>query len=127
MIRGKEKDVLVVSIGDYSFKVLLEEKFYAFPKGSRRIVKYIAFYKNGKVEYYGEVDKLVEGNKKDIGLDYWIYCMPDHEPPFEIVKFKKIIKLKNELTKDNFRGGHIQGKKYTTIKKLLNSSKISEL
>src|SRR3989344_1778887 len=113
-----EKDVVVVSISDYSWKILSEKKFYAFPMGSRKIGKYFAFYKNGAISYYGEVVKSEEGGKNEVGIGYWLYCMPDAEPPYQIVRFDKIKKLKIPIKRnDEGRGGrgHIQGCIYTTL------------
>jgi hypothetical protein len=55
--------------------------------------------------------------------------LPDAEPPFEMVKFKKLIKLKKPIVKeDNSRGkGHVQGRIYTTYKKLMKAKTISDL
>lgn len=125
-----EKDVIVVSIGNYSWNALLKKKFYAFPKNSRKIGKYFAFYRNGEIRYYSKVKSFNEGSKSDIGIGYWLYCMPDAEPPFQIVKFDKIEKLKKPIKKDIGAGrgkGHVQGKLYTTFTKLLNAKKVSEL
>ena len=122
-----EKDVVVVSISDYSWKILSEKKFYAFPMGSRKIGKYFAFYKNGAISYYGEVVKSEEGGKNEVGIGYWLYCMPDAEPPFQLVEFDKIIKLRSPVKKEGIRGGHIQGTRYTTLQKLLKAKTISDL
>lgn len=124
----KEVEVVVVSIDNYSYNCLIKNKFYAFPKGSRKAGKYFAFYKNGEISYYAEVKKLEEVGKSEIGA-YWIYCFPDAEPPYQKVIFSKIIKLKQPIKKDNAgRGkGHIQGRIYTTLRKLLNAKTISDL
>lgn len=123
-----KEEVIVVSISDYSWNILKKDKFYAFPRGSRKDGKYFAFYRKGEIAYYGEVKEIVEGGKKDVGYGYWLYCMPDAEPPFKIVKFKRIIKLKNPITiGESGRGKHIQGKVYTTLKKLLKAKTISDL
>src|SRR3989344_9419268 len=122
-----EVEVVVVSIGDYSWKDLLGKKLYAFPKG--KVGKYFAFYKNGEISYYAKVKSSKEGGKEDVGIEYWFYCMPDADPPYQIVLFDKIQKLKYPIKKDDFRRGrgHIQGRRYTTLKKLLTAKKISEL
>ena len=122
-----EKNLVVVSIGSYSFNTLLKEKFYAFPKGSRKVREYFAFYKNGKIEYYSKVSSSEEGGKNEVGTGYWLYCMPDAEPPYQIIKFNKLIKLKNPIMKNIGRGGHIQGTRYTQIKKLLKAKTIKDL
>lgn len=124
-----EKDVVVVAIDNYSWEILMKKKFFAFPKGSRKIVKYFAFYKNGEIAYYGEVKKSEEGSKRDVGFGYWLYCMPDADPPFQIVRFNEITKLKKPIVKNNLgRGkGHIQGRVYTTFKKLLKAKTIADL
>jgi hypothetical protein len=122
-----EKNVVVVSIGNYSFNILSKEKFYAFPKGSRKVGEYFAFYKNGKIEYYAKVSLSKEGGKEEVGAGYWIYCMPDAEPPYQIIKFNKLIKLKNPIVKNTGRGGYIQGTRYTSIKKLLKAKTIKDL
>lgn len=124
-----EVEVVVVSIDDYSLNILKNRKFYAFPRGSRKVGKYFAFYKNGKIDFYGEVSSSDDGDKSDVGIDYWLRCLPDANPPFKIVRFNKFIKLKNPILKDNVgRGkGHIQGRIYTTLKKLLKAKKVSDL
>ena len=128
-MENQERDVIVVSISNYSWDVLIKKKFYAFPKRSRKATKYFAFYRKGEISYYGEVKEITEGGKKDIGYGYWLYCMPDAEPPFQIVKFKKITRLKTPIKKDEVGrgGGHIQGRIYTTFKKLLRAKVISDL
>lgn len=125
----KEREVVVVSIDSYSWKILMDKKFYAFPKGSRIVGEYFAFYRKGEIAYYSKVKKSEEGGKNDIGFGYWLYCFPDSEPPFQIVKFDKLIKIKNPIKKDEAgRGkGHIQGRIYTTLKKLLKAKRISDL
>jgi hypothetical protein len=128
-----DEKVIVVSIDNYSWKVLIERKFYAFPKGSRKIGKYFAFYKKypiSAITHYGEVSKTEEGGKQEVGIGYWLNCLPDAEPPFQIVRFKKIKKLHFPVRKDNNLGrgkGHIQGRIYTTLSKLLKARKIPEL
>ncbi|MBU2523140.1 MAG: hypothetical protein KKE23_02525 [Nanoarchaeota archaeon] len=123
-----QEEVVVVSISDYSWNILKKEKFYAFPMGSRKDGKYFAFYRKGEISHYAEVKEIVEGGKEDIGYGYWLYCMPDAEPPFKIVKFKRIIKLKNPITREESkRGGHVQGKVYTTLKRFLRAKTISDL
>lgn len=126
-MKKEESDVVVVSMGNYSWKVLFEKKFYAFPKGSRKIGKYFAFYKDGEISHYAKVKEVKEGDKKDIGFGYWAYCMPDTEPPFQMVIFDSIVKLRTPIKKEGLRGGHIQGTRYTTIKKLLNAKTIFDL
>ena len=123
------KNVVVVSVDNYSFKVLLKKKFYAFPKGSRKIGEYFAFYKDKEIIYYGKVKKAKEVEKSELGVGYWLYCFPDSEPPFQRVTFDKIIKLKNPIKKDNMgKGrGHVQGRIYTTLKKLLKAKTVSDL
>jgi len=124
----KEVEVVVVAIDNLSLKYLNEKKFYAFPKGSRKIGKYFAFYKSGEIFAYAEVKKLKEVGKSELG-SYWIYCFPDAEPPFQKVTFDKIIKLKVPIKKDNLgRGkGHIQGRIYTTFRQLLAAKTIADL
>jgi hypothetical protein len=128
-MKKDDVEVVVVSIDDYSLDVLKKKKFYAFPRGSRQIGKYFAFYKNRKIEFYGEVSESFEGDKNEVGIGYWLNCLPDAEPPFQIVKFKEFIKLEKPIVKDdNSRGrGHVQGRVYTTLKKLLNAKIISDL
>jgi len=123
------KEVVVVSLDNYSWDVLMKNKFYAFPKGSRKVGKYFAFYKDGKISHYAEVEKAEEGEKKDVGLKYWLNCFPDADPPYMIVNFNKIRKLRPCIKKDEIgRGkGSIQGRVYTTLNKLLNSKRISEI
>ena len=123
-----EVEVVVVAIDNLSLKALNEKKFYAFPKGSRKIGKYFAFYKAGEIFAYAEVKKVQEVGKSELG-SYWIYCFPDAEPPYQKVSFDKIIKLKNPIKKDNMgRGkGSIQGRIYTTFKQLLAAKKVSDL
>ena len=125
----EEKNVVVVSIDNYSFNILMKEKFYAFPKGSRKIKEYFAFYKNGEIIYYGKVKESEEVNKSELGVSYWLYCFPDSEPPFNRVTFDKLTKLKTPIKKDNIgRGkGHIQGRIYTTLKKLMKAKTIADL
>jgi hypothetical protein len=125
----KDVEVVVVSIDDYSLNVLKTEGFYAFPKGSRKIGKYFAFYKNRQIEFYGEVSEAKEVSKQEVGISYWLRCLPDAEPPFEMVKFKKLVKLKKPIVKEeNSRGkGHVQGRIYTTYKKLMKAKTISDL
>lgn len=121
-------EVVIVSIDNYSWEKLMKDKFYAFPKGSRKVGEYFAFYKDGKISYYAKVKESLEGDKEDVGVGYWLYCMPDAEPPFQIVKFQWVRKLKNEIKKEEKgRGKHIQGRVYTTLKKLLNAKSISDL
>ena len=123
-----ESDVVVVAIEKYSWETLIKKKFFAFPKGSRRVCKYFAFYRKGEIANYAEVKGVTEGEKKDVGIGYWLYCFPDAEPPFEIVKFKTMKKLEPPIKKDGVRGrGHVQGRIYTTLKKLLKAKKVSDL
>jgi len=123
-----QEEVIVVPISDYSWDILKKKKFYAFPKGSRKEGKYFAFYRKGEITHYGEVNGVADAGKDDIGYGYWLYCMPDSEPPFRMIKFKKLIKLKNSIKKGELRrGGHIQGKVYTTLKKFLKAKLISDL
>lgn len=127
-MKKDEEGVIIVSLDDYSWKVILEKKFYAFPKGSRKIEKYFGFYRKkpiSAITHYAKVKTIEEGGKEEVGTKYWLYCLPDAEPPFQIVRFDKIIKLKLPIKKDLKRG--IQGRIYTTIKKMLNSKKITDL
>ncbi len=128
-MKEDKREVVVVSIDNYSLNILLKEKFYAFPLNSRRVGKYFAFYKDGKISYYAEVKKAEEGGKQEVGIGYWLYCLADSDPPFQIVRFEKIIKLKNPIKKDDLgRGkGHIQGRIYTTFPKLLKAKTILDL
>jgi hypothetical protein len=108
--------------------VLIKKKFYAFPRKLAREVKYFAFYNGGTISYYAEVRKMGECGKQDVGVGYWLRCLPDAEPPFQIARFCKIKKLRNPIKKENEVGrGHIQGRLYTTMKILLNARKISDL
>jgi len=122
-------EIVVVSLGDYSFDTLMKKKLYAFPKGSRKVGKYFAFYKNKSISYYAKVKESSEGDKNDVGIGYWLNCLPDAEPPYQIVKFDKIIKLKTPILKEESqRGkGHILGARYTDLKRLLSAKKISDL
>jgi hypothetical protein len=61
-------EVVIVSIDNYSLEKLIKEKFYAFPKGSRKVGEYFAFYKEGKISYYAKVKESLEGDKKDVGV-----------------------------------------------------------
>lgn len=124
---GEERDVVIISMSDYSWNALTKNKFYAFPKGTRKVGKYFAFYRKGRISHYAKVKSTKEGGKKDVGIGYWLYCMPDAEPPYQIVKFDRIIKLRSQIKKEGLRGGHIQGTRYTTLKKLLNAKTISDL
>lgn len=125
----EETDVVVVSIDKYSFDILMDKKFYAFPNGSRKVKEYFAFYRNGEITHYGKVKTDEEVDKSELGVSYWLYCFPDAEPPFRRVTFQKLIKLKNPIKKDNLgRGkGHVQGRIYTTYKKLMKAKTISDL
>ncbi len=124
----ENKEVVVVSIDNYSFDILLKKKFYAFPKGSRKIGEYFAFYKGGAITHYGKVKSSKEVGKSEIGFGYWLYCFPDAEPPFQMVTFNKIMKLKFPIKKTSLgRGKGIQGRIYTTLNKLLNAKDISDL
>lgn len=125
----EEKNVVVVSIDKYSFDILMKKKFYAFPKGSRRIGEYFAFYKNGEITHYGKVESEKDVDKSELGIGYWLYCFPDAEPPFKKIIFNSLIKLKTPIKKDNIgRGkGHIQGRIYTTLKKLIKAKTIADL
>ena len=120
-------EVVVVSMSNYSWKILMDKKFYAFPKGSRKVGEYFAFYKDGKISHYAKVKTAKEVDKKELGVGYWLYCMPDAEPPFQLVEFDKIIKLRSPVKKEGIRGGHIQGTRYTTLQKLLKAKTISDL
>ncbi len=128
-MQEKEIEVVVVSMSEYSWKVLMEKKFYAFPKGSRKIGKYFAFYKDREISYYGEVKSSEDGGKSDVGIGYWLYCLPDADPPFQIVRFDKIKRLKKPIKKniDGKGKGHIQGARYTTFKKFMKAKMITDL
>jgi hypothetical protein len=127
-MKNEEADVIVVAISNYSWDILNKKKFYAFPKGSRKVRKYFAFYRNGEISHYAEVKSIEDGNKQDVGIGYWLYCMPDADPPFQIVRFEKIKKLRTPIKKDTFgKRNHIQGRVYTTIKSLLKAKTISDL
>ncbi|MCR4284656.1 MAG: hypothetical protein NUV97_01265 [archaeon] len=124
-----ERDVVVVSIDDYSWNILKKKNFFAFPKGSRKILKYFAFYTGGKITHYAKVKSFKEASKGEVGFGYWLYCFPDANPPFHLVLFERMIKLKNTIKKDNLgRGrGHVQGRIYTTLNKLLKAKTIKDL
>jgi len=127
-----EKDVVVVSIDNYSWNILINKKYFAFPKGTRKIGEYFAFYKKepiSAVTHYAKVLQSQEGDKKDVGIGYWLNCFPDSQPPYVIVRFDKIKKLKQPVRKDNLgRGkGHVQGRIYTSLNKLLKAKTISQL
>lgn len=128
-MEDKKYEVVVVSLGDYSLDILMKKKFYAFPRGSRKVGDYFAFYKNKKIASYAKVKESFQGDKSDVGIGYWLHCLPDADPPYEIVRFEKIIDLKKPILKDETgRGkGQIRGVRYTTLKKLLGAKKISEL
>lgn len=125
----EDVEVVVVSLDDYSWKVLIENKFYAFPRGTRKVGKYFAFYRKGEISHYAEVEKSEEVDKQEVGIGYWLHCMPDAEPPFQRVTFSKINKLKVPIKKDagGGHGTHVQGRRYTTLKKLLKAKTISDL
>ena len=130
---GEEKvEVVVVAIDNLSWDILLKKKFYAFPKSSRKVGKYFAFYRHfpiSAITHYAKVSKAEEGETEDVGTTYWLHCFPDAEPPFQIVRFEKLIKLRSPVKKDSIhRGGkgHIQGRVYTTLNKLLKAKTISE-
>ena len=36
-MEDKKYEVVVVSLGDYSLDILMKKKFYAFPRGSRKV------------------------------------------------------------------------------------------
>jgi hypothetical protein len=127
-----DKEVVVVSIEDYSWDVLLKNGMYAFPKGTRKVGDYFAFYKKAPVSaitHYAKVLSFKEGDKNEVGIGYWVKCFPDADPPYVIVNFEKVKKLKNPIKKNvSGRGkGHVQGRIYTTLTKLLKAKTISEL
>jgi len=129
---SSKTDVTVVSIDKYSWSILQKRGFYAFPNNSREAKKYFAFYLGkpiSAITHYAEAKSINEGGKIDVGIDYWLQELPDKEPPYIIVKFDKLIKLKTPIKKDNLgRGrGHVQGRIYTSLKKLLKSKTISQL
>jgi hypothetical protein len=124
---SEEKEVVVVAISEFSWNILIEKNFYAFPKGKRKIGKYYAFYKDGKITNYAKVKSIKEGGKNEVSMNYWLYCMPEAEPPYQIVTFERIIKLNNEILRNKIRGGHVQGARYTTLNKLLKAKQISDL
>lgn len=123
------EDTIVVSLDEYSFKTLKEKKFYAFPKKSRKIKKYFAFY-NGKpisaITHYAKVADVEEGNRFIVDSKYWLMNLAKSEPPYIKVKFKEIKKFKSPIKADKKRGT-IQGRIYTNLEKLKKSNKISEL
>lgn len=131
-MKKEEQNVVIVAIDNYSWKVLMDKGFYAFPIRTRKVGEYFAFYQKepiSAVTHYGKVIKAEEGGKTDVGIGYWLNCFPDAEPPFQIVRFDRIIKLKSPIKKDSIgRGGvHIQGRVYTSFKKLMKAKKISQL
>jgi hypothetical protein len=121
-------DTTVVSLDKYSWEYLKKNKIYIFPQNSRKINKYFAFYEGEPVSAitsYAEVkeSRLVE--KKDIDTKYWMMALGSKSPPYELVKFDSVKKFENPIKKDGKRG--IQGRVYTSLKKLLSSNKISEI
>lgn len=128
-----ENNVTVVSMDKYSLNILLDKGFYAFPKGSRKVNEYFAFYHSGEINYYGKVTEALEVMEEEfekiLGKEYWLLSFPDANPPFKIVKFNKIEKLKAPVIKENLgRGkGQIQGRVYTSFKRLINSKTILDL
>jgi hypothetical protein len=127
MVDSKESSVTVVALDAYSWKELLQNKFYAFPMKSRKISDYFAFYQSkpiSAITHYARVQSCEEGNKEDVGILYWLKCMPNAEPPFQIVKFNEIKKLRSSIVKDNYS---IQGKAYTTLGKLFSARNISDI
>lgn len=125
-----KKNVIVVSLDDYSWKILLKEKFYIFPKNSRRVEEYFAFYKGkplSAITHYAKVSFHKEINVNDIPSGYWLRNLADHSPPYILVKFVKINKLRRYVKKEAGRGHGIQGRIYTSFEKLKNSTLISEL
>jgi hypothetical protein len=130
MLKDEDNDVIVVSIDEYSLSRLINDLFYSFPKGTRKVKKFFAFYESGKITYYAQVDTVKEVGKSELDLEYWAYCFPDKEPPYQMVTFKKINKLEFpiNINKNLPRGkGHIQGRIYTSIKKLKSAKFISDL
>lgn len=128
----KKEPVTIVALDNYSWKLLLQNKFYAFPKGSRKIGSYFAFYQGrpiSAITHYAKVDSLEEGGREDVGIRYWLNCMPNATPPFQIVRFKEIKKIRSPITKDDSFGQshHIQGKAYTDLKELLSAKNIPDI
>jgi len=125
---NNEKNVIVVSIDKYSFDILLKKKFYGFPNGSRQIKEYFAFYRNGEITHYSKVKDVKDVSITELGVNYWLYCFPDSEPPFKKVIFDKLIKLKTPIKKDGSgRGKAIQGRVYTTFNNLMSAKLITDL
>ncbi len=124
----EKNDLLIVSIDDYSLDVLLKESFYATKRKLDPQFKFIAFYQKGvigAITYYGIIDKVLEGDKNDVGMVYWLRNFPEKDPPYIIVRFKKIVRLKKPLKRDIKRG--VQGPIKSNFKKLEEASKLSDL
>lgn len=125
-----KKNVVVVALDDYSWKILLKDKFYIFPKSSRRVEEYFAFYKGkplSAITHYAKVAFYKEIEVKDIPSRYWLRNLANYSSPYILVSFSKINKLRRYIKKEDGRGKGIQGRIYTSLEKLKNSKFISNL
>jgi len=129
-MEDKIKEVVVVALDKYSWEVLMKEKFYIFPENTRKVGTYFAFYKGkpiSAITHYAKTESQGEIKIKEIPSKYWLMNLSSHSPPYTIVKFKEIKKLRSSIKKPEGRGKGIQGRIYTTLKKLMSSKLISEL
>jgi hypothetical protein len=130
IMKEDSKEVVVVALDKYSWEVLIKEKFYIFPKNTRKVGTYFAFYKGKPVSaitHYSKTESHNEIKIKEIPSKYWLMNLSSHSPPYTIVRFKQIKKLRSPIKKSEGRGRGVQGRIYTTLKKLMKSKLISEL
>jgi hypothetical protein len=121
-------DTLIVSIDEFSMSVLEKEGFYATKKPIKEGTRFIAFYRSlpiGGITCYAEIKEVCQGDRADVGAVYWMRNFPEQEPPYNLVRFKKIQKLKRVVKKDTKNG--IQGPVYSTLERIKNTTKLSEL
>jgi len=120
-------NVIVVSVGDFTFSRAKEEEIYAFPSSyNRSAKKYIAFYRSaptGAVTHFAEIEDVEENFEPEV--KYKIIAFGDRVDEeatcFHLANFR-------ELSEPVSSNGHgIQGIVYTTLKKLKNAEKVSEL
>ena len=118
------KDTLVVSVDDFSMDTLLKKNFYATAKKFSGDIKFIAFYQKmpiSAITHYAEIDKIMEGNVDDVGVNYWIRNFPERKPPYTIIKLKELKRLRSPIKRDTNIG--VQSPVYTSIN-LLKSAKV---
>jgi len=124
-----EKNVMMIPVNDFSFSIANEEGYYSYPAKYNYDVKdYLAFYRTSPVKgitHLARVEQTTEENLEPSGK-YRLYNFGDNVSVEPItLKIKELRELATKIS--NVSGRGVQGVQYTSLRKLDEAKRLSDL